>query len=145
MSEGLEFRRRSSFLLAALGRRTERAWSGFLRGRGVTNSEFAALSVLVGESPSQGELANFLGIDPRNAVALVRKLVERGWVETRPDPTDGRRSLLTLTQAGRSEWDALVGDLSQVRRDYFSPLDAEEQVGLQRLLNKLNDAQLGAS
>lgn len=144
MSNGTHplFRRRVGFLLAALGRRTESTWTAFLRARSLSNAEFSALAVLASESPGQGQLASYLAIDPRNAGALVRKLVERGWAEAKPHPADGRRRVISLTGAGRDAWEALQRDAAGARRGYFDALDADELQELERLLNKLNDAHL---
>lgn len=136
------FRRRTGFLLAALGRRTETAWSAFLRGHSLSNAEFNALAVLVDESPGQGQLAAYLAIDPRNVGALVRKLEERGWAESKPHPADARRRIIEITEGGRSVWASVQAALATARADYFDALDPEERRELERLLNKLNDAHL---
>lgn len=135
------FRRRTGFLLATLGRRTESTWSAFLRERGLSNSEFSALAVLADESPGQGQLASYLAIDPRNAGALVRKLEQRGWAEARPDPHDARRRIISMTPQGREAWQGLQAELTRSRSDFFDILDDVERHELERLLNKLNDAQ----
>lgn len=140
MSAGVQFHRRAGFLLAALGRRTEAAWGTFLRERGITNSEFAALSVLASESPSQGLLARHMGIDARNAGAVVRRLRGRGWVDVRKDPGDARVSVIHLTPDGLRVWDTVQEQLAAVRSDYFDALTRREQIELERLLNKLNDS-----
>lgn len=142
MSPGLSFRRRAGFLLATVGRRTDAAWGGFLRSRGMTNAEFAALAVLVDGSASQVELARQLAIDARNAGATVRKLRERGWLSSAADTTDRRRVVLTLTPDGQRAWDDLQAELRGSRSDYFGALDDPERAELERLLNKLNDAHL---
>ena len=136
------FRRRTGFLLATLGRRTETAWSSFLRGQSISNAEFSALGVLVDESPVQGELAAYLAIDPRNAGALVRKLEARGWVDSQAHPGDARRRVIVITDQGRSAWSSIQAELSFARADYFDALESHERVELERLLNKLNDAHL---
>ncbi|GAA4169046.1 MarR family winged helix-turn-helix transcriptional regulator [Gryllotalpicola koreensis] len=46
------------------------------------------------------ELARFEQITPQSMGAVVADLVERGWVVKSKDPEDGRRELLTLTDAG---------------------------------------------
>lgn len=146
MSSGTRslFRRRTSFLLATLGRRTESTWTAFLRDRSLSNAEFSALAVLASESPGQGQLASYLAIDPRNAGALVRKLEQRGWAEATSHPEDARRRVISMTSRGRAAWQAVQADLSEARRGYFDALDADEQHELERLLNKLNDAHMGS-
>ncbi|WP_202879652.1 MarR family winged helix-turn-helix transcriptional regulator [Serinicoccus kebangsaanensis] len=139
----MSFRRRAGFLLATVGRRTEAAWGGFLRSRGMTNAEFAALAVLVDGSASQVELARQLAIDARNAGATVGRLRERGWLSSEADTADRRRVVLTLTPEGRRAWDGLQSELRGSHSDYFSVLDETERTELERLLNKLNDAHVG--
>jgi DNA-binding MarR family transcriptional regulator len=46
------------------------------------------------------ELARYEQITPQSMGAIVAELVERGWVVKSKDPEDGRRELLTLTDAG---------------------------------------------
>ena len=54
---------------------------------------------------------------------VVSRLERRGWVCRRPDPTDGRYTLATLTAEG---WDKVVesapGHVEAVRRLVFDPL-----------------------
>lgn len=142
MPPGLTFHRRAGFLLATVGRRTESAWAGFLRSRGMTNAEFAAMAVLADRSRSQGELAAYLAIDARNAGATVRKLRARGWVSSDPDPHDARRVVLSTTSDGRAAWTDLQATLGESRSSHFAALDSTELAELERLLNKLNDAHL---
>lgn len=102
------------------------------------------MAVLADESPGQGELASYLAIDPRNAGALVRRLVQRGWAEAQRDPEDARRRVIAMTAEGRSAWQAIQTELREVRGGYFDVLEAAEQRELERLLNKLNDSHLPA-
>lgn len=48
------------------------------------------------------DVADVLGVHASNATRLVDRLVDRGWVERRTDPQNGRQRRLTLTQSGRS-------------------------------------------
>jgi DNA-binding MarR family transcriptional regulator len=49
------------------------------------------------------ELANSLGVTQRRVTALVDALVEDGFVERTPHPTDGRSTVISLTKAGRAQ------------------------------------------
>ncbi|WP_353051013.1 MarR family transcriptional regulator [Actinoplanes sp. NBRC 101535] len=53
----------------------------------------------------------------------VARMEKRGWVRRRPDPTDGRYTLATLTDEG---WDKIAatapGHVDEVRRLVFDPL-----------------------
>ena len=59
---------------------------------------------LLGRRPGTNvnTVARDLGLKPSNVSATVRSLVERGLVEKRADPADGRQVLLHLTATARS-------------------------------------------
>ncbi len=139
MSEGVKFRRNASFLLATIGRRAEREWSQYLRNEGITTAQFTAMAVLVESETSQRGLANLMGIDPRNAGAIVRQLQDRGWIQTRPHAGDARVRLLAATGAGRKWWQTIQDDLARERDRFFAPLTERELATLQKLLNRLNN------
>lgn len=135
-----DFTRRAGFLLATVGRRADTAWTGFLQGHGVTNAEFAALSVLAGETLNQRALAERMAVDPRNAGTVLRRLTRRGWVSTQADPTDARCVRLSLTADGASALDAILEALPRERGSFFRAVSAEELLELERILNKVNDS-----
>jgi DNA-binding MarR family transcriptional regulator len=58
---------------------------------------FRALAV---RATTVGELATRLGISKQGAAQIVDDMVGRGYVRRRPDPTDGRAQLLSLTARG---------------------------------------------
>jgi DNA-binding MarR family transcriptional regulator/GNAT superfamily N-acetyltransferase len=53
------------------------------------------------ESPTASLLGRTLGLDPGYLSRLLRSFEERGLIERRPSPNDGRQSLISLTEAGR--------------------------------------------
>jgi len=65
-------------------------------------SEYSIL-VLVEDNPGrrQNEIADVLGVKKANFVALIRGLVERGYVELAQPPADRRAHALYLTEAGK--------------------------------------------
>uniref|UniRef100_UPI0013307B41 MarR family winged helix-turn-helix transcriptional regulator n=1 Tax=Raoultella terrigena TaxID=577 RepID=UPI0013307B41 len=69
----------------------------------LTAAEAAVMRVVDRESGCRsGAVAAQLGVGPSAVSRLVTGLCERGLVERRPDPEDGRAELLTLTEAGRT-------------------------------------------
>ena len=102
-------------LVMALARRVRRAYADALAEWHVTPSQSRALRVLAtredGMRPSG--LAEELRIAPRSATEVADALVERGWVQRAPDPTDRRATTLTLTAAGLD----LVARIDDVRRE----------------------------
>jgi DNA-binding MarR family transcriptional regulator len=105
---------------------------------GVDPGAFPVLHHLAATGPSrQGHLAEALGLDASTISRHVRTLVGEGLLEVARDPDDGRATVLTLTDAGRT---FLVERLRMHRAtlraatDDFTP---QERTELVRLLNKL--------
>ena len=95
--------------LYQLGRRlTELAYQGMGADRlGLTPSEFLVLRDLFmnGES-SIGEVVGRTGLAQSRVSTAVATLRGRGWVTTKADPADGRRTLAGVTDAVRAEGDS---------------------------------------
>lgn len=70
--------------------------------RGVTAPQRLVVRI-VGRFPgiSAGETAEILHLHPSTLTGVLRRLEERGLLERRADPADGRRALLRLTPRGR--------------------------------------------
>lgn len=87
-----------------------------------------------------GELAQHLRVAPRSVTDVVDSLEERDLVQRRPDPTDRRATVLTLTDDGR----ALVAKVEKARkadaRTYFDRLTDDDRAALRRILTTLEDA-----
>ncbi len=68
---------------------------------GLTLTQARVLGFAACEPLSQRQLAARFGCDPSNISVLVDRLVERELVERRPDPSDGRVTLIAPTDGGR--------------------------------------------
>jgi DNA-binding MarR family transcriptional regulator len=87
--------------------RVSRAANALLAGSlgvvGMSGDEFGVYSVLAsaegGMTPSA--LARWMSAPPTTVSSYIRRMESRGDVVRRPDPTDGRGTLLRLTAAGR--------------------------------------------
>ena len=69
---------------------------------GLTLTQARVLGFASCEPLSQRELAKRFGCDPSNISVIVDRLTERGLVERRPDPGDGRVKLIAATGAGHA-------------------------------------------
>jgi DNA-binding MarR family transcriptional regulator len=75
---------------------------------------------------------------PKNSVSrAVNAMLERGYVDRRPDPQDARRALLALTRQGRELHDAAIPLFKEREALMLAPLTDAERRTLDRLLGKL--------
>jgi DNA-binding MarR family transcriptional regulator len=70
--------------------------------RGVTAPQRLVVRI-VGRFPgiSAGEVADILHLHPSTLTGVLKRLEDRGLLERRQDPADGRRALLQLSARGR--------------------------------------------
>lgn len=66
-------------------------------------SELAALELLVERQLGPADLARHLGVTSAGSSGIVDRLVARGHVTREPDPSDGRRTRVVLSDSGREE------------------------------------------
>ncbi|MET3446928.1 MarR family transcriptional regulator [Ralstonia sp. 1138] len=71
----------------------------------------------------------------------IDRLQQAGWVERRPNPEDGRGTLVALTKAGFALIDDVVGAHVANQRAVLSVLTETEQRQLAKLLGKLIEGQ----
>ena len=69
--------------------------------------------------------------------ARIDRLQKAGWVERRPNPADGRGTLVALTDAGRALIDEAVVAHIDNQRELLAVLSDAEQAQLSELLGKL--------
>jgi DNA-binding MarR family transcriptional regulator len=100
-SAALDLLRAGDDLRVALGRIVRRIRQGHAPGE-LTLSELSVLSRLDREGPmTPGRLAVEERVRPQAMGATLAVLEERGVVERAPDPSDGRRVLMSVAPAGR--------------------------------------------
>jgi len=115
-----------------------------LEESGLTKSQAGILWALAPSTPPvpMRELARRLHCDPSNITLLGDQLQAVGLVQRQPDPSDGRRRVLVLTDKGLELWSRLLERMQQ--RSALFTLTIEEQNQLLGLLEKVqtNQAQL---
>jgi len=104
----------------------------------LTPTQFAAVIKLaeIGEC-SQNRLGRLTAMDVATIKGVVDRLHKKGFVTLRPDPTDKRRTLISLTPVGK----ARIGELRQIgaaiSNDTLDPLTKSERRNFLRLLQKI--------
>ncbi len=86
---------------------------------------------------SQNLLGRLVGMDKATMQGVVRRLKDRHLVDSRPDPGDARRTLLSLTTDGQRIVNKLLMNGPAVSRETMKPLNAAEQRQLLDLLSKI--------
>jgi DNA-binding MarR family transcriptional regulator len=114
------------------------AFHSATRGMGITPPRFTAL-VVIGANPglSQTVLGNVLGIARSGAMLLTDWFEDRGLVERRHRPDDGRAWGLYLTAQGERLVERTKRRIVEHDRRRAAVLSAPERRELQRLLAKL--------
>jgi DNA-binding MarR family transcriptional regulator len=103
--------------LRVLVSRLRRRFRDLYREDDLTASQMAVLGRLYSDGPSStSDLAAAEHVRPQSMAATVAALDERGVIRRDPDPADGRRLLISLTDAGR----ATVHDTRRLRDEWLS-------------------------
>jgi len=109
-------------------------WSEMFPG-GLTSPQFAVLHTLAHESAlTQTTLRSRARLDRSNAADVIRRLVARRLVSQVKDPTDGRRRVIRLTNAGRGVYAEATSRAVQVNEAMLDGLDALQRTQLASLL-----------
>jgi len=90
--------------------------------RAVASAELSVLGLLYRAPMSAGELAWAERVQPQSLTRTLAALEERGEIGRHPDPADRRRSVLSITESGRT---VLLADIAQ-RDDWLARAMAEQ-------------------
>ncbi len=105
---------------------------------GLTQTQFAALAKLHEVGPcSQNQLGRLIYLDAATIKGVVDRLGGRGFVTALADPNDRRRRAVALTARGREVTEAAIKVAAEITAATLTPLTAEEQRQVARLLKKL--------
>ena len=104
----------------------------------LTVTQFAAMAKLYElESCTQNLLGRHTALDAATIKGVVDRLTKRGLTHTWPDPTDARRFMVGLTDAGRELIQQAIPNAITITEHTMAPLSADEQDTFLRLLEKL--------
>lgn len=97
-----------------------------LTGGPLSRSEATVLSTLADGPRRITELAEIEGLAQPTITALVKRLEVDGLVVRRPDQTDGRAVLVTLTKGGAASLEDLRERYRDTLRGHLSSVEAEQ-------------------
>ena len=97
-----------------------------------------ALETLVEHGPMRlGALTERLFLDKSTTSRVVQTLVKKGYVEQRPDATDGRAVALHPTPRGRRLCERITGDLVDQQKQLLQDLDPGIRAGVVDVIRRL--------
>lgn len=105
----------------------------------LTPTRFAAMCLLFerGSLP-QNELGRLAAMDIATIKGVIDRLSDRGLVTRNADPSDARRTLIKLTDAGHELLAAAIPRGMAITEKNLDPLSESEQSELIRLLKKIS-------
>ncbi len=113
-------------------------------GEGLSYTEESVLFVLdAGEATNVKDLSERVGLERSWMSRMVGGLLDRGLLQSRPDPEDGRSKILELTREGEKQLLKAEANAKEIFTQSFATLSATKQKELEKLLSAFADG-LGA-
>ena len=107
----------------------------------VSVTQCYALETLVDHGPMRlSALAGRLFLDKSTTSRVVNALVRKGYVEQRPDPTDGRAMLVGATRRGQRLCARITADLLEQQKQVLEDLPPEIRAGAVQVIRRLAQA-----
>ena len=135
------------FLMSRASGQLVRATNGALAEHGLRVRQYSVLCLVceAAEGQSQRDLAEVLGLDPSQVVALVDDLHRAGLVERRPAPGDRRTKLVVPTELGRDVRKRAAARAEARLVAALEPLTESEQATLRGLLARVVSLNVSAT
>ena len=129
--------RQIGFFLRQANQRHVSIFAGMM-GDKLTTTQWAALTKLREIQPSsQNQLGRETAMDVATVKGVIDRLVSRGLVRTQPDPQDGRRVILSVTEEGLATIERNLAAAVAVSNETMAPLSSAERMMLIELLCKI--------
>jgi DNA-binding MarR family transcriptional regulator len=107
-------------------------------GTGLRSYHYRLLAALVEWGPaSQADLGRSTAVDRSDVVNVLGELERRTLIRRTVDPAHRRRNIVSITDQGRRQLNALDAALDEVQEQVLAPLSPAERRQLDRLLGKL--------
>ncbi len=105
---------------------------------GLSQAEYSGILVLAPQEQISGhQFADRLGLSVSRTSRVTSRLMEKGLVSIRPNPSDRREIELGLTPKGESARSDIETEISECERSMLSGLPDERQAEIKRALSTL--------
>jgi DNA-binding MarR family transcriptional regulator len=117
--------------LNVLANFARRAMEGWLRPHGLVYSEYRVLSVLLTQEGGAGltpaALQAVAGMTSAGMTRALTRLESAGYIERRPNPADGRSTLVRLSPAGEEFAETVCRAIARTYAEALAPVDARRR------------------
>jgi DNA-binding MarR family transcriptional regulator len=132
--------RNTVFNLLRLGKRYGHVLEDRLHPLGLSRSQARVLTVLAeNDGLTASDLLPCIAVEPASMTRLLQGLERSGLIQRQPHPTDGRASLLSLTERGRAEQRRVVDLMAALDQELSSVLTEREEEALLQILGRLSE------
>ena len=104
--------------------------------------EHVVLNVIEAGAPTQLAIATRAGLDKSTLLPVLDRLESQQLIERRPDPSDRRARVITLTPAGRRALDKSSRRVTSIESDLLTDLDPEEQAQFRSFLRRIVEGRM---
>jgi len=127
-----------TFMLAKAYQRAHAHFRAVLEPFGLTNIQHAVLEALwYRDGQTATELGRLLVLDKATVSGVLARMQESGWIERRPDPTDGRTSRIFSSPRAEQAREALIAARESADEQILSRYSLEERPLFKRFLKDL--------
>ncbi len=132
---GLRHAYRLSYLTSAI---VTPGYDAVKRETGLIRGEYLLLLCLSHQSILTAQDVARMTRRPRNTISrAVHRMLDEGYIDRAPDPSDRRQSKLTITEKGRQMQARIERILSKREEEVVAPLSVDEHASLDAILQKL--------
>ncbi|MEP6792555.1 MAG: MarR family winged helix-turn-helix transcriptional regulator [Ramlibacter sp.] len=129
------------YLLGQANHALHKDFDAQVRAAGLSSIEWRVLATLHDGAPiAISQLAHEVLSKQPTVTKLVQRMCEQGWLALQDDPADQRRTLVSVTAAGRRLVRPLVAKARDHETRLLKTLGATEKAALRKLLEKLAQA-----
>ena len=126
------------YLLGQANHALYKEFDAHVRAAGLSSIEWRVLATLHDAPPlTVSQLAHEVLSKQPTVTKLVQRMGEQGWLALQADPRDQRRTLVTVTTAGKRLVRPLVEEAKRHEARWLNTLAAPEKTALRKLLHKL--------
>jgi DNA-binding MarR family transcriptional regulator len=126
-------------MIVPLGRALVAAELPVLRAHGLTMWGYVVLDALGDQpAPTQAALAQSIGADKTRIIGVLDELQQQNLIERRPDATDRRARLVSITESGRRKRAAAKVEIQRNEDRLLARLPAADRQGLLNALRFLS-------